>query len=476
MSERDSGRLAKVARGVSRGIGVGLAIWALYDGPLIGGGPGFGFTQAAVMSAGLLLLGSSFAPLSWNGRALALVLSTGFMLVIGEVGARVLFSARYQPPFQLDEQFLYRLVPNSLREFQHTPVNGGEVIRYRVNSRGFRGDELASAPRARIVVYGDSFIQAEFSTLENTFTERLEAHLSQRLGFDVEVVNAGVAGYGPDQALLKMQDELAALAPDLLVVAIFSGNDFGDMVRNKLFRVDASGALVETAFTIDPEARRVMEVRSKELLLKRVLRDAVHTLAVALNLREADNAQVAKLSPRDRLEFFRAQHVREYEEYVVEGNDVVRELAWDTYDADVSLTPASDSARYKVRLMDAVIGRIQSLAAELSVPMLLVPIPHPIDVGGHDTGEVDLETFPEYQPGRLVGFLEDIAVRRGIPNVDLAHPFRELGTAALYLRGFDDHWNERGQDLAAERTAELILQDGLLGARGIASSEKDRGR
>ena len=476
MSERDGRRLGKVVRGISRGIGAALSVWALYDGPLIGGGPGFGFTQAAVMGAGLLLIASSFAPLSWNARTLAMVLSTGFMVVVGEVGALVLLSARYQPPFQLDEKTLYRLVPDSLREFRRLPVNGGEVIRYRVNSRGFRGEELVSAPRARIVVYGDSFIQGEFSTLENTFTERLEAHVSKGLGFDVEVVNAGVAGYGPDQALLKMQDELAGLAPDLLVVAIFSGNDFGDMVRNKLFRVGDAEALIETSFVIDADARRGMEVRSKELLLKRVLRDALHTLAVGMNLREPENSDVAKLSPTDRLDFFRQQHVREYDEYVVQGNDLVSELAWDTYDADVSLTPGSDSARYKIRLMDAVIGRIQAQAAELSVPMLLVPIPHPIDVGGHDTGEVDLERFPDYPPGGLVGFLEEIAERRSIPTVDLAKPFRELGTAAIYFQGFDDHWNDRGQDIAAELTADLILRSGLLVEPGIASSPNGQGR
>ena len=475
MSERDEPRLIKVVRGISRAVGVLLVLWALSDDAWIGGGPGFGFTQSAVTAVGLLLIASSFARLAWNARALALVLSIGFVLVIGEIGVRILYSARYQPPFQVDEELLYGLVPNSFREYRRPSINGGDRILYRVNRDGYRGEELLTEPRTRIVIYGDSFIQGEFSALENTFAERLEYHLSELLGFDVEVVNAGVAGYGPDQALRKMEIELATLSPDLVVMAVFAGNDFGDMVRNKLFRVDDRQALTETAFTIDPEQRRGMRARNKELLLKRMLRDAVHALAIRLNLRAAPTTEAEKMNPVERLTYFREQHVLEYEEYVVEGDDVVHELAWDTYDADVSLTPNSDSARYKTRLMDAVIGRMQALASSRSVPLVLLPIPHPIDVGGHDTGEVDTVRYPDYEPRGLVRILEEIATRHDIPAVDLFTPYEALGSDIVYFQGFDDHWNDHGQDLAGEYVADFILRTGLLGEANSAVAQSERG-
>ncbi len=462
MSEGAESRLGGVLRGVSRGVGVLLILWALADDPWIGGGPGFGFSQAALMGIGLLVLGSSFVSLAVNARVLALVLSVGFVLVIGEIGVRVLYSARYQRPFQLDETSLYQLVPNSVREFRRAAVNGGDRILYRVNSEGYRGEELESDPRLRIVVYGDSFIQGEFSFLEYTFTERLEDHLSTRLGFDVEVVNAGVAGYGVDQALRKMEGELEDLAPDLVVVAVFTGNDYGDMVRNKLFRIDDAGALHDNDFTIDPEQRRTMQVSSRELLLKRMLREAVHTLAVRLGFRDAPSSKVDQMDGRERLNFFREQHVLEYEEFVLQRNNVVHELAWDTYDADVSLTPESDSALYKARMMEAVIGRMQAATSSLSIPMVLLPIPHPIDVGGHDTGEIDSHRFPDYTPGGLVQILEEIAARRDLPVVDLFSPFSELGSELVYFQGFDDHWNDQGQDVAGEIVAEFLIRNELL--------------
>ncbi|MAG30568.1 MAG: hypothetical protein CL908_06695 [Deltaproteobacteria bacterium] len=462
LSERDDPRLGKVVRRVSAGVGSLLFLWALSDDPLIGGGPGFGFTQALVLGIGVLLAASGFASLAWNARALALVLSMGFVVVVGEVAVRVLYSSRYERPYELDEKVLYRLVPGTLREYRREPINGGDRILYQVNEDGYRGEELAAQPYARIVVYGDSFIQAEFSALENTFSERLEYHVSQRLGFDVEVVNAGVAGFGPDQALRKMERELPALEPDLVVVAVFAGNDFGDPIRNKLFRVDGSGTLKETAFTIEPEERRVMEVGRRELILKRVLREAVYALADRLGLHSTQSSEVDEMDPRERLDFFREQHLREYEEYIVRGDDVVRELAWDSYDADVSLTPKSDAARYKARLMDAVLGQMQVLTSSLSIPMVLLPIPHPIDVGGHDTGTVDSEKYPEYESRGLVRILEEIAARRSIPVVDLFTPFSEQGSETVYFRGFDDHWNDHGQDFAGELVADFLIRRNLL--------------
>ena len=49
----------------------------------------------------------------------------------------------------------------------------------------------------------------------------------------------------------------------------------------------------------------------------------------------------------------------EYQDFVEQRNDVVRELLSDPYNADVTLLPESDSARYKVRMMTAVMNRLK---------------------------------------------------------------------------------------------------------------------
>jgi hypothetical protein len=453
-------QLPRAVRGISRVLGACLVVWAGLDDPWVGGGPGFGMTQGGLLVIGSVLVGSSFLGETWNTRALMVVLSVGFVLVTAEIAARVLFSARYKPPYRLDERTLYTLVPGAVREHELRPVNGGKRILYRINRDGFRGDELVEQPRLRVAVYGDSFIQAEFSPLEETFAEQLEQHLARRLGDGVEVVNAGVAGFGPDQALRKMEAELDSLAPEILVMGVFAGNDFGDPIRNKLFRLDDEGELVENDFRLGPEQRRALLVRNQELVLKRVVRDALRATGARLGLFALPASELEGMSAVEKVEFFFAQRVREYQEFVVEGDDEVIELAWDSYDADVSLEPEADSSRYKVGLMKAVLARMQRLADERGILFVLLPIPHPIDVGGHPTGEVDRAAHPDYRPRGLVSLLEGIAGELGIPVVDLYTPFSVEGSQMLYFTGGDDHWNAKGQDLGAEIVADFLMSGG----------------
>jgi hypothetical protein len=87
------------------------------------------------------------------------------------------------------------------------------------------------------MVYGDSFIKAEFSQLDKTFAKRLEAKLGAIIQIPAEAINAGIVGYGPDQILLKMEEELPRLKPDLTIEAVFADNDFGDLLWHKLFKL-----------------------------------------------------------------------------------------------------------------------------------------------------------------------------------------------------------------------------------------------
>jgi hypothetical protein len=162
------------------------------------------------------------------------------------------------------------------------------------------------------------------------------------------------------------------------------------------------------------------------------------------------------------MEFFRDRHLHEYDEYVVRGDGVVRDQAWDCYDADVSLTPNGDSARYKARLLDRIIERMRNVCGSVPVPMVLMPIPHPVDVGGHATGEVDRVKYPDYRPRGMVGIVEEISLRHGIPTIDLFSVFERLGTKDTYFHGFDDHWNDHGQDVAATVAADYLIASGLL--------------
>ena len=140
--------------------------------------------------------------------------------------------------FQLDDELLFTLRPSSARTIQMAPRHGGSFVTTRVNAAGLRGPELAAKGAAeRFVVIGDSLVLAENVALEDTFVERLGVHL-RAADRDVEVVNAGVTGYGPDQCLLRLERDFDLLKPDVVVIVLCATNDFGDVMRNKLFKLD----------------------------------------------------------------------------------------------------------------------------------------------------------------------------------------------------------------------------------------------
>lgn len=452
---------------VTAAISIALVALAFYDDRYVGGGEGFGFSQGGLLVLGIAIGALCFAPLGWNARGLMLLVSVGLTLAVAEAVLQTALGLRYYTSIELDERLLYRPIPGSRREYTRTAINGGFRVRYAMNSQGFRGEELRpSGESLRVVVYGDSFIMAEFSRTEDTFAERLEAHLEQRLGTDVEVVNAGVAGYGPDQELRRMQAELGFLHPDLVIVALYAGNDFGDIVRNKLYRLSSDGSLVENSFQIDPAIERRVAVGGSELILKKVLRDALTRL-----FRDPNDAfPTGRVARRERVEVSLKQLVAEYREYVIDGNNVVHELMSDPYTADVSVDPESESARYRIRLMEQIVTRIRTTSAEADVPVLFVLTPSPVDVvEGHETGEVDPEVHPSYRRSALTDLLEQICRRSQVPAVNLFGPFFERGARDLYLKGLDDHWNDAGQDFAAELVSDAVIAQGLLRSRARAA-------
>ena len=73
---------------------------------------------------------------------------------------------------------------------------------------------------------------------------------------------------------------------DLVVFAVYSGNDYGDPIRNKLFRIGADGRLERRHPTIAPALREEFEQRPIETLgLAGLLRAAKRAVKLRLRAR-----------------------------------------------------------------------------------------------------------------------------------------------------------------------------------------------
>ncbi len=453
-------------------LGLAAVAYALSDHPLYCGGAGFGATEAIVASVGVALAFATTRRPAINAKILVAVLGALASLALAEAVLESMLAPRYRPPFVHHPRYLFTLQPNRVSEHRRAAINGGDRIVSKTNADGFRGPPLQPRGQTpRIVVYGDSFIHAPYCRLQHTFTERLEHELGTATDQSVEVINAGVSSYGPDQALLRIEDELVTLTPDLVIVAIFAGNDFGDLLRNKLFRVDADDRLVANQPRLAPALRRGFELSARESIVKRAFRAALEGPGDAAQPgRPPDEPTDPDLALMKR---WLAQAQREHVRYVLDGDDVVTNVYNDPYSADVSLVPQTDAARYRVRLMDAIVRRIADRTAQRSIPLVLLLIPHPIDVApGYGPGRVDRDRFASYAPTNLTDALQRIADRHDLRAVNLFATFAATDANALYFHGGDDHWNEAGQALAARVMAEYVLRQRLLDAPAHPPDER----
>ncbi len=455
-SATSSPRPSFAVRFALAGLGAALVALAFAADVLLGGAPGFGPQQTILLTLGICVAALSLLPVRILANLALAAAGIGFTLVVAEIGLRVFAGPQLATLYRLHPRHLHEMIPGASRVFTRQAVNGGGSNRVEVNSLGFRGAELLPAgTRPRVVVYGDSFIAGEYSPLEKTFVYQLGAKLGAALGTPVEAVNAGVVSYGPDQVSLRLEEELGWLAPDLVIVAVFADNDFGDLIRNKLFTLAPDGSLVPNEFSIAPELESRFWMAQHSPYLYRVFAKVLASLLVH------------PLPPEEQIERDLEDCRREWREYVVEGDHVVRERMLGRYDADVSLDPESDSARFKVRLMDGVLGRIAAIAQQHDVPLLLVIIPSPVDaVEGYDLGRVDENRHPAYRRTALTDAVAAAAARHGVATVNLLDTFRAHDAKELYFRGGDNHWNDAGQQLAAQTVADAVISRQLMPAKG----------
>ncbi len=150
-----------------------------------------------------------------------------FML---EVGVRLLDLAPPSAPNPTIWQ------PHPLFGWWHIPNSGGIfhsdynefATEVRINARGLRDREIGydnPTQALRVLSLADSFGESLQVNLEETYHKQLEKQLNQSLHRPVEVLNAGVGGWGTDQEAIFYVAEGFRYQPDIVLLAFFVEND-----------------------------------------------------------------------------------------------------------------------------------------------------------------------------------------------------------------------------------------------------------
>lgn len=187
--------------------------------------------QAGFASLGLLFGLAGATLRAWSPRsnsaqlwnlALALVLCGYFPIL-----AELLLSLHYPGFYVACDPF--RLCRTSLAiddpQLGHV-LNPALDHSYRINSRGFRGPEVAEPKplgEARIVTVGDSITFGwELSEEETTYPGQLQVLMGGHGpgGKAIRVVNAGVPRYTSEQVLRLLRERVLDMEPDLVVLCV----------------------------------------------------------------------------------------------------------------------------------------------------------------------------------------------------------------------------------------------------------------
>lgn len=401
---------------------------------------------------GFLFVGRMFK------NACIIFVNTLFILLAVEGVARFFLKESIGPHYYQDSSYMLP-EPNTIATHQRHKINGGETIHWQTNSLGIRGPELTAKKGKRIVVYGDSNIQAVFSDLDNTFCKRLEHYLNlSKESPPIQVINAGVQGFGPDQSLLKYLDEQDKLDPDIIILQLFAENDFGDIIRNKLFELSSSGELLphKTKNGIDPALKYYIEKEQERGTLSSIISKskAIKYLNQKFDFDvfsyvKTNNTNKAS----DELDQQLAQLDEEYLSYLGQ-NDKQYSQFDDSFDLDVIIYPNSPSTILKVGLLHSILRTFKKAVEKRSQKLIVMVQPSIYDLIHFHPFK---DHFPQYKQAALSETMEKIAKEENIPTYNLFNDFITMGPTSLFFKAYDAHWNDKGQDLAAKQMANFLL-------------------
>ncbi|MEO0649484.1 MAG: hypothetical protein AAFZ65_02250 [Planctomycetota bacterium] len=305
------------------------------------------------------------------------------------------------------------------------------------NARGFYDDPFvlpADRSEPAIAFVGDSFV-AGIVPHAFAMTTVLEQQLDGPLVF-----NLGVPAVGPDVYGWLIEHEALPLAPDLLLVGLFVGNDLTDAAY-----VSGVDALLRRLVDEDRYLTHVVFDRIQALRREGLPILAGHGES-GLELLDATPEALAEALPwiaDPRLEppsFSEPAYLRG-----------VRQRA-------------RDVGRPDPELLDELWGhldRIRALAGEIPLGLVLFPTEFQVEDGLWAVAEAELRRRPEpFDRTAAQAAILDYAARHGLPALDLypilrAQPALLDGHRHLYhLR--DTHFNARGSRVAGRAIADFV--------------------
>lgn len=190
-----------------------------------------------------------------SGRLAAMLCVAGLSVLLSEVSLRSILGVQplseARAIYRAHPRWGWHHEPNASDDF----VKLGTRQRISIGPTGLRSGPIPyerTPGTMRVLVLGDSIVAGLEVAVESLWTTVAERALRAR-GLSVEIVNAGVRGWGTDQSLLFLADEGVRYRPEL-VLYFWNQNDIDDnQTAHRAFR-----AFGKPWFDVDAEDRLIL--------------------------------------------------------------------------------------------------------------------------------------------------------------------------------------------------------------------------
>jgi hypothetical protein len=301
----------------------------------------------------------------------------------------------------------------------------------------------------RVLLLGDSYVEAAQVQAPQTMAARMEAILTRASGRPVEVINGGVFGYGTTQEYLLLDQEGAKYQPDLVVLFFCHCND----LANNNYRLELIGADPKRAlkpyFDLSDNGDELLLIPAPPPSARTSLRERLRDYSMLYNVIET--GVVYKFELQNPQEAFN-------------GVDGLLDPVRGKFDSK----PTGEWDR-AWRITDLSLEQVHERATQMGAPLAVVGIPawRMLDRAYWRKSDDTKRLVDSGKGGPMapVDLLDGIAQRLNVPDLDLTQVYQPLvdanGLTHYFIEG-DYHWSVAGNEVAAEAVASFLTERGLV--------------
>ena len=345
-------------------------------------------------------------------------------------------------------------IPNAY--YRHTKEGFSEGF---INSHGFRDYERSwekAANTFRILVFGDSYVEALQVALDKAFPALLEEMLNEGSSKRIEVLSLGQSGFGTADAYMRYQNFGVKYSPDLVILAFHTGNDFQNnskhLNRETLafyFVFSKNGDLV-----LD---RSVIDTYGRSLTFSKQLWQEIKQRSYLANL---ISRRLYLLKRQIRERHFEAQ-------FAGVGWEREEKKLDEFSDLNIFVPHLSQPWKEAFDITKGLIVKFRDTVESHGAKFVLVTLSTPEQVHPDIQQQVNKTyrlPFDYEQPDRI---LEEFARKEGINFLKLMPVLRDYHLeTGRYLHGFfktgTGHWNEDGHWMAAKEILRFLYEEKLV--------------